>query len=192
MKEFGSKLSYIGSLIINSDIWKKNSDEKFYGSFFIHIKILLALDKFSTFVIPFNIIKIRAGNALWSKSWFKIWMFIWPEIIWQSNLPIDIKKNIVEKQPWRNMGKLLFTSALGRFDYQIFIENFNYSNPGIFIISIFPKKILNFFMIIYVLLFRSKFKVNEEIYYLVISNKCFYLIKKLFYIFFFKLPKSAL
>ncbi|MDB4816216.1 glycosyltransferase family 2 protein [Gammaproteobacteria bacterium] len=172
----GSQMSYIGSVIIRREFWLKRDRESFYGSLFIHVGVLLQSPKsFSTLVISKSLIIIRAGNANWTPRWFEVWMFLWPNLIWSfEGLTEDEKKSVTPEYPWKSLKKLLYTRAVGSFsrrEYYLFLKDFKLSDRlnSIFVLLI-PAKILNFFLVIF--LYARKKTINEEIYYLLISNNC--------------------
>lgn len=115
-----SALSYLGALVIKKDIWLARERSKYFGSFFIHMGVLFqCLPAKDYLVIAEPLIKIRYGNAQWTHRSFEIWMFKWPEIIWNAyGVSKTSKERICPRQPWSNMSRLATLRALGAYNFK--------------------------------------------------------------------------
>jgi glycosyltransferase involved in cell wall biosynthesis len=120
-------LTFVGAVIIKKQIWIDRKKEKYFGSGFVHVGVIFdGPINGSILVIADNLICIRYGNAQWSGRAFQIWMLNWPSLVWSlPSIPTAIKTNICQREPWKNLGKLLLYRATGRYtviEYHRFIK----------------------------------------------------------------------
>jgi abequosyltransferase len=108
-------ITFIGSLAIKRDLWLAESRHSFYGSRFIHVGVISTVSDSTKFIIVHEpLIKIRLGNAEWSNISFKVWVQLWPNLIWSlSRISDETKKFICAKNPSKNLKFLFWLSALG-------------------------------------------------------------------------------
>jgi abequosyltransferase len=123
----GSALSFIGSCVVSRDVWINRDCKSYYGYYFPHVAVLFQQAFLSTsLVLHKPLIAIRFGNATWSSKAFKIWMILWPELIWQmASISSEAKASVVPRQPWLNLKTLIWQRAKGTYSYQqykIFLE----------------------------------------------------------------------
>jgi abequosyltransferase len=144
-------LSFIGAVVINRQVWLDREKEPYFGSEFIHVGVIFQspLPR-KTLVIADPQIKIRYGNAQWSKRAFNIGMIKWPRLLSSfENIDDEVKNPI---SVWRGM--LIFRSK-GQYtlsDFKIWSEfkndSMSYKWVGK-IIAIIPSIILNIVFLIY-------------------------------------------
>src|SRR5262249_16843418 len=65
-KKFGTKIGYLGCIVIRKSIWIERERSRYYGSWFLHVGVVFqrALPA-ETRVIAKPLIIVRAGNASW-------------------------------------------------------------------------------------------------------------------------------
>jgi glycosyltransferase involved in cell wall biosynthesis len=164
LMEMGILLSYIGSVIIKKSIWVAKSREKYFGTWFVHVGVILDSDLIKNIVfINKPLIKYRSGNSSWTDKSFEIWYVKWPKLIWSfSKFGHDAKNLIGKKRSWDNLLKLIKSRAMGEFNYNTYKTYIceDKLNPFVkyttLLISIVPKLILNTFLIVYCSLFKRK------------------------------------
>jgi abequosyltransferase len=113
----GSALSFIGSCILRRDIWVARDCKSYYGFYFPHIAIIFQQPLAATSLLLYApLIAIRYGNATWTGSAFKIWMLLWPSLIWKMpSLSDAAKASVTAEQPWRNIRMLMWQRAKGTY-----------------------------------------------------------------------------
>ena len=81
-------LTFIGAVVIRRRLWESAPTESFYGSRFIHLGVISTLaDTTRVLVVSDPLIRIRLGNAEWRSISFKVWIKLWPDLVWSfSNL----------------------------------------------------------------------------------------------------------
>ena len=115
-------LSYLGALVIKKQVWTTRERPKYFGSFFIHLGVLFqALPTSEYLLIADPLIKIRYGNAQWTNRSFEIWMFKWPEILWNAfGVSAMAKGKVCPKEPWTNIHRLATLRALGAYNLNVY------------------------------------------------------------------------
>jgi glycosyltransferase involved in cell wall biosynthesis len=111
-------LSYLGALIIKKTIWLTRERTRYFGSYFIHMGILFQANPSSECLVMADpLIKIRYGNAQWTHRAFEIWMFKWPEIIWNAyGVSPTAKASVCPRKPWTDLKRLAILRALGAYN----------------------------------------------------------------------------
>jgi glycosyltransferase involved in cell wall biosynthesis len=125
--EVGNYLSFIGGVVIRRQLWNTREREKYFGTAFIHVGVIFQSPlPENTLIIAEPLISIRYGNASWTSSYFSIWMFKWPELIWSFPHYLEaVKPRVVPREPWRNLKVLLICRAKGVFslkEYRALLE----------------------------------------------------------------------
>jgi glycosyltransferase involved in cell wall biosynthesis len=134
--------SYIGSIVIKTDIWKSTNTPLYYGTRFIHIGVLSNISARSVILISHvPIIKIRLGNAEWANVSFKIWYVLWPSIVGLFSFK---NEKLRDKLLLKN-----YISIFSLVSYHRALETFNYGNYKEFVLkSKDPYKIFIGFIIL--------------------------------------------
>lgn len=116
----GAALSFIGSCIIKREIWLSRDCESFYGYYFPHIAVLFQKSLSGTSLLLYSPhVAIRYGNATWTASAFRIWMILWPELIWRMPaLSDEAKCSVTQRHPWRQSSMLLWQRAKGTYTHK--------------------------------------------------------------------------
>jgi glycosyltransferase involved in cell wall biosynthesis len=120
----GRYMSFIGCVIIRSEVWRAREKEKYFGSYFVHVGVIFqsALPQ-DTLVIAEPLIAIRYGNAMWFSKYFEIWMFKWPGVIWSFvHIQDSAKSQVCPKEPWHNIGRLMIHRAKGAYTESAYVE----------------------------------------------------------------------
>jgi abequosyltransferase len=120
----GSALSFIGSTIISRKLWLERDCESYFGYYFPHLAVLFQKPLSSTsLLISKPLVAIRFGNATWSSKSFKIWMILWPELIWRMpGISDTAKASVVPRHPWRSFKTLMWQRAKGAYTHQEYSE----------------------------------------------------------------------
>jgi len=156
-------MSFIGCIVINRDLWMKRDCLPYFGTEFVHIGVIFQFPlPAKTLIIAEPQIKIRYGNALWSKRAFEIGIVKWPNLLNSfQNISISNKKKYNLSKFRHKIQSIIFYRALGSFtinEYLKFIvtSNFSLTIKSIsFIISIIPSKIINFILLVYFKIFNK-------------------------------------
>lgn len=175
--EMGSLCSYIGSIIIKKNIWTSINRNPYFGTWFIHVGVILGSDKIKKIkFLSKPIIKYRSGNSSWTSKSFEIWYIKWPKLINSfSNLNQKVKNKIAPINSWSSFNKLLKSRAMGEYNYKIYrkyikkdpgSKKFNYLYLLISLIPILP---LNFSLIFYCSLFKRKARFS--LYNIIMSSR---------------------
>lgn len=149
--------------------------------FFVHVGVLFQeVFQGNILVIAEPQLILRYGNASWTSRAFEIWMFKWPQIIWSFDLLSDADKNeITPLEPWRNYKDLIILRAKGAYkmcEYVKYIKPLlapNSHGLPYALIALFPGKLLNMIVYLYILIFgRAKAFTIEDL-----KNSDFYFLR---------------
>lgn len=112
-------LSFIGSCVLKRELWLRCDLKPFYGWMFPHLPPLFDMPlPNSACLLSRPMVSIRQGNATWTAKSFKIWMFLWPEIIWKLNaISASAKQKVTPRHPWKRLSMLMWQRAKGVYDY---------------------------------------------------------------------------
>lgn len=110
-------LSFIGCIIIKRQVWKSREKEEYFGTYFAHVGVIFQKPlPGEALAIAEPLVTIRYGNASWLGTYFEIWMFKWPALIWSlPGFPDSVKHQVCPKEPWRNPKTLLHFRAKGTY-----------------------------------------------------------------------------
>ena len=157
-KDAVEHLSFIGCVIIKRDLWLKREKEKYYGTEFVHVGVIFQeLFKNNICIISRPLIKIRLDNAQWTSRSFQIWLFKWPNLL--SSFKLIIKENKLKystSPSLYRLKKILEHRASNSYNYKVFKNSFLNKNLPIYwisilyLISIYPSKLLHFLINSYV------------------------------------------
>lgn len=162
LAEAGNYLTFIGSVIINRELWHAREKAKYFGSFFIHVGVIFQSPlPGDALVIAKPLISIRYGNASWLKKYFEIWMFKWPNLIWSfEHYPDAAKHQACHKEPWRRLRALLLHRAKGTYTIDTYLKWLKprlespWARAASKAIAYFPGRIANLIAVIYLSLFH--------------------------------------
>jgi len=113
-------ISFIGAVIIRRSVWLERDRISYFGTEFVHIGVIFQ-KKITTpiFIISYPYITIRLGNSQWTPRSFGIWMFKWPKLVWSfSEVSLEAKQKIVDKEPWRKLRNLVIQRRIGGYNIQ--------------------------------------------------------------------------
>ncbi|MEP4486860.1 glycosyltransferase family 2 protein [Marinobacter alexandrii] len=163
----GDQLSFIASVIVRRDTWLKRERNRFYGSLFVHVGVLLQSPPLEGVkVLSEPLIQIRYGNASWTARAFEIWLFIWPNLIWSfEQFSERSKAKVCARYPWKNLMQLLKHRARGSYstrEFENFIENraSGIEKAQAFIVAKIPEPIANFAAVAYVVILSRQSRLG--------------------------------
>jgi len=114
--EMGQRLTFLGAVIIKRALWKTRERERYFGTGFVHVGVILSAPMDSVVALAWPMVVIRYGNALWRARAFDIWMDQWPRLIWSlDGLPDIAKAAITPRYPFRSLKRLLWLRAIGAY-----------------------------------------------------------------------------
>jgi abequosyltransferase len=147
LAEVGDYLSFIGGVVIRRDRWLERERERYFGTLFIHVGVILQAPVLRVKIIADPLITIRYGNAMWTSRGFEIWMFKWPDLIWSfDNYSQEAKSEVVAREPWKQWRRLMFSRATGAYsysDYQNLFKNRGLGGWLQFVVSLVPAAVAN-------------------------------------------------
>lgn len=125
--ETANHLSFVGAVVIARELWLERHPERYFGSMFGHVGVIFEAPlPGDAIVLTKAWLKIRAGSASWTRRYFEIWMFLWPELIWSfTAFSVEARQAVFAREPWRRPGALLICRAKGSYDpgtYQQWVE----------------------------------------------------------------------
>lgn len=116
----GSLLTFIGSVVVRTEVWRSRDPVPYLGSEFVHVGVIFQapLARGARLVAE-PLVRIRYGVAQWSPRAFEVWMMKWPRVVW--GLPaVDeaAKGRVCSREPWRRSRDLLLMKAKGCFSIE--------------------------------------------------------------------------
>lgn len=105
----GNLLSFIGTVVVRRSVWLAREHLPYFGTEFVHVGVIFQrpLDRKAR-VIARPLIRIRYGNAQWSRRAFDIWMRKWPHLIWSfPHLSANAKQQVVVQDPRLSLWELV-------------------------------------------------------------------------------------
>lgn len=181
--ETANYLSFIGGVIIRRDLWNERNKELYFGTEFVHVGVIFQKKiNGKILVISDPLISIRMNNSQWNSRAFKIWIITWPQLIWSfSSFSESSRCKVYPRYPSQNLWKLLYYKAMASYsadDYKNYIGHYSncfFSKILAYIITLLPGVIVNLFFILYALLRRRYWMVEELVkspnYYLKIFQR---------------------
>lgn len=120
--EAANHLSFVGAVVIDRELWLERHPERYFGSMFGHVGVIFEAPlPGDAIVLTKPWLKIRAGSASWTRRYFEIWMFLWPELIWSfTALSVEARQAVFAREPWRRPGALLICRAKGSYDLETY------------------------------------------------------------------------
>lgn len=148
MTDLGEATSFIGSIIIRRDVWMARDHASYVGTLFAHVGIIFQLPKLDHVIgLGESLIAIRLGNAMWTPRRFEIWVFKWPELIWQFDCYSDAAKAALgPRHVWRSAKTLFSFRAKGAYSYQEYRRYFGNTRLGpwrfvMWVLAVLPGRI---------------------------------------------------
>jgi abequosyltransferase len=149
--ETASHLSFIGGVVIRSDIWNQREKSRYFGTEFVHIGVIFQSPlPGKAILIAQPYISIRYGNAQWSNRNFEIWMYKWPRLIWSLNGITDQNKQAVTpKDPWKDLYWLAIKRATAVYSLSDFRKHLSTENASLFwklcalLVALLPFRFIN-------------------------------------------------
>jgi abequosyltransferase len=192
LSNHGNGLSYIGCVIIKRELWFEKERTPFFGSFFVHVGVILGSTLIKNILfLHIPALQYRGGNVSWSARSFEIWNYKWPELIWSfDRFSVKTKKTVVVAKPWMRALTLLKSRAVGEYNFEIYKNNFSFVKISwfktySFLISRLPVAPLNILLVLFCLIFKKN--NHFTIYNLMMSSPRPVLSKKLIQLFGIKL-----
>jgi glycosyltransferase involved in cell wall biosynthesis len=149
-------LSFIGCLVIRRAYWFSKIASVYYGTYFVHVGVVFQCPAIvNVRVMAKPSIIIRLGNSAWSSDRFRIWMILWPELIWSfTEFSDSAKSKVTSRKPWKRLEVLLKHRAMGCYTRADFDMVWSTNEVGIarmggYLISVFPASLANFIVVFY-------------------------------------------
>ena len=162
-------LTYVGGILVDRELWINNYDRSKIGSYFAHIDCITSIkNKRNAHYFSAPAIKMRLGSQTWINQSFVIWHKSYPKIIWGlKNYNAQAKIKVIKPNPLNSIRAMLASRSYGRLNFSnfkefIFAEKNVSKNKKfvIFLISIFPKYILRFFYVLFIIFIKKKHTIN--------------------------------
>lgn len=157
-----SILTFIGCIVIKREIWIQRDRQRYYGSLFIHLGVVFQHPlPGNSLIISKPLISYRMGNShTFSSKFFEVSMFRFPSLVWSLPLSDVAKRTICKAEPWKNVPKLLWFSAIGSYSLreyrQLILPRVGAPHEAVIpaIVAMFPRVIVNFLFVAYYCLVR--------------------------------------
>jgi abequosyltransferase len=120
----GDLLSFIGTVVIRRSVWVAREHLPYFGTEFIHVGVIFQrpLDRKAR-LIARPLIRIRYGNAQWSRRAFDIWIRKWPRLIWSfPHLPASAKRQVVPRDPRLSLWALVSMKNRGCYGREEYVR----------------------------------------------------------------------
>ena len=110
-------ISFIGSVVINRNLWLQREKERYFGTEFIHVGIIFQSPlPAPALIIAEPYITARFGNAQWTSRSFDIWMRKWPKLVYSfENISEQIRRKCQETQSWMRLKTVIIYRAKGEY-----------------------------------------------------------------------------
>jgi len=110
-------LSFMGSCIVRTDMWRSSETNRYYGSLFVHIGVILGTArKLHWRWLAQPIIKIRYGNASWTGISQSVWLSRWPELISTlDGVSQELRDKRIRRGALALFRQLVLLKALGQY-----------------------------------------------------------------------------
>jgi glycosyltransferase involved in cell wall biosynthesis len=164
--ETANHLVFIGAMIIRREVWLARNRARHHGSFLTHLAVIFqAKLPCDTLLIATPLVVLRDGNVrtFWSDM-FEIFMIKLPEVIWSMAPSESAKAKVTSKEPWREIGKLVFQRAMGFYGLNEYRE---WIRPKIrsawemlipVLVAVAPGVLVNLSLVCYYKIARSRFR----------------------------------
>jgi abequosyltransferase len=117
-------LSFIGSVIIERELWLHRERTRYFGTEFIHVGVIFQAPlPAPALVIAEPYVIIRYGNAQWTSRSFEIWMFTWPKMLSSfEQISEKTKKEYKSNSSLNRLFLLMDYRAAGHYSFHEFRE----------------------------------------------------------------------
>lgn len=169
LADHGGYITYVPSIVIRKDLWKKFFRPEKIGTFFAHIDTVFRAKIGNTaHYLPRPAIKMRLHMQTWTAKHFEIWNIYFPEIIWSlENYSSQAKKCVIQRYPLRSLRRVLASRAYGRFNFEIYRKFLlPCKNSSLivkilgFLITIIPREFFRILYLFYILIFKNKHEAS--------------------------------
>lgn len=148
-------MSFIGCVVINRDLWLSRKKENYFGTEFIHIGVIFQAELSNhALVIAEPLIKIRYGNAQWSKRAFEIGMIKWPKLLNSfEHVSEHVRREHTLLNPLRKLQRILIFRSKGEYSVKEYKKWIVLDDLPIWLkitallIALIPSGFFNFFML---------------------------------------------
>jgi glycosyltransferase involved in cell wall biosynthesis len=101
-------LSFIAGVCIRRSVWLERAREPYYGTEFIHLGVIFQAPLTrKVLILPDVLLHIRYGVGNWTKRSMEVWLFKWPKIAYQHRAVSEGAKQILDREPWRQLRVLV-------------------------------------------------------------------------------------
>lgn len=151
----GDILSFIGCMVVRRSFWQARNRERHYGSFFVHVGVVLQAPPQSAIICGETLMRIRYGNSMWTPRRFEIWAVSWPKLIEEAQgYSNEAKRTLMPRPPWRDLKQMISfraRGAYGRREYRQFISGrrLGAMRPILSLLTLVPGKPLHFLSMLY-------------------------------------------
>lgn len=115
LAETGNALRFIGSVVIQRQLWLARDRARYFGTLFVHMGVIFQSPlPGDTVVIASPYISYRMGNAhTFSKRMFETFMVKWPSLVWSLPGSAAAKQKVCSLEPWRNVAEIFLWRGMG-------------------------------------------------------------------------------
>ena len=141
---FSRLLSYIGSIVVQRNIWNTGVISDFFGTEFAHVGLLLMQPPQNGIrFISRPMIRIRYGNAHWESRYAKIWWKNWEGVVTRCISDPETQRAWGVSEGWTKIRDAVCTKALDFANDDELRERLLTDNSFSFVQSLFSRIVLN-------------------------------------------------
>jgi len=110
-------ISFIGSVVINRNLWLQREKERYFGTEFIHVGIIFQSPlPAPALIIAEPYITARIGNAQWTSRTFEIWMCQWPNLLRSfTDISEQVRRKYQQTLSWPGLKDIVICRAKEQF-----------------------------------------------------------------------------
>lgn len=157
-------MSYIGSVVINRDLWIQREKDLYFGTEFVHLGVIFQAPlPAKALIIAEPYIAIRYGNAQWTQRAVEVWMVKWPNLLGSfPHISQQVRRECQMINFWPKLKNMMMFRAMRAYSLTEYLKWFASKNTSIwsrfmaFFIAIMPACLLNFFLLSYLKLIKKQ------------------------------------
>ena len=152
-----SYMSFIGSIVIQRELWMQREKKQYFGTEFIHVGVIFqAALPAPALIIAEPYITVRLGNFQWTPRAVDVWMSQWPNLLFSfTHIPEKIRGRYQMTNPWRRLKVLILCREMGAYSLKEYRRLFAAKEASLGwrftgrLIALLPVCFVKFFMLPY-------------------------------------------
>jgi abequosyltransferase len=161
-------MSYIGSVVIDRNVWMEREKKTYFGTEFVHLGVIFQAPlPAATLVIAEPFITIRYGNAQWVRRAIEIWMVKWPTLLGSfEHISEHARRECQMIKFWPKLKKITVFRAMRVYTFKEYLKYFSSQNSPFwwrftaFFIVVTPACFINSLLLLYLKLVKKEARVT--------------------------------